>query len=284
MAVYIHQGSRIITQGITGRAGRFFTERCLGYAAGRACFVAGVNPAKAGGEIFGLPIYASVREAAAATGATVSVIYVPPPAAAGAILEAAQAGLALVVCPVQGIPVKDMLHVRAQMRAIAAASGRHTLLLGPGSPGVISPGQVAAGIMPAHIHKPGRVGIVSHSGTLAWEAAAQLGALGLGQSSAVGLGAEPVGGLGYLDVLQAFHADADTDAVVMLGSAAGRGEIDAALWWRQHMRKPLVAYIAGAASGDAAAAAKLEVLRGCGAAVTGNPSEIGHLARQALCG
>ena len=297
MSVYINAASRIITQGITGRAGRLYTERCLRYAAGRECFVAGVHPAKTGQEIFGLPIYASVREAAAATGATVSVIYVPPAAAAAAIMEAVEADVELVICLTHGVPVRDMLQVRSRMRAREAAGARATLLLGPDSPGIISPGALNIGGLPDSIHRPGRIGVVSRSGTLACEAVLQLREHGLGQSSVVGLGGDIIGGLDFVDVMRAFNDDEGTDAVVMIGEIGGRGEIDAALWCREHMDKPVIAFIAGAAApvgrrlghGGAfiarptdSAAAKKQALQECGVHVACDPWDIGALAARVV--
>ncbi|TXH87961.1 MAG: succinate--CoA ligase subunit alpha, partial [Rhodoferax sp.] len=190
MSIYINKDTKVITQGITGKTGQFHTEKCQEYANGKNCFVAGVNPKKAGESIFNIPIYASVKEAATQTGATVSVIYVPPAGAADAIWEAVEADLDLAICITEGIPVRDMLEVRNKMKAKEAAGGKKTLLLGPNCPGLITPDEVKIGIMPGHIHKKGRVGVVSRSGTLTYEAVAQLTELGIGQSSAVGIGGD----------------------------------------------------------------------------------------------
>lgn len=207
MSIYVNKDTKVITQGITGKTGQFHTEKCIEYANGKHCFVAGVNPKKAGEKIFDVPIYATVKEAAQQTGATVSVIYVPPAGAAAAIWEAVEADLDFVICITEGIPVKDMLEVRSKMRAKEAAGGKKTLLLGPNCPGIITPEEIKIGIMPGHIHKKGRVGVVSRSGTLTYEAVAQLTELGIGQSSAVGIGGDPINGLKHIDVMKAFNDD-----------------------------------------------------------------------------
>lgn len=245
MSIYVDQNTKVITQGITGRTGRFHTEHCMAYANGRACFVAGVNPNKAGETIFDIPIYATVKEATQATGANVSVIYVPPAGAADAIWEAVEADLDMVVCITEGIPIHDMLVVRNKMRRKEEAGGKKTLLLGPNCPGIIVPGEIKIGIMPAHIHQKGRVGVVSRSGTLTYEAVAQLSELGLGQSTAVGIGGDPINGLKHIDVMRAFNDDPQTDAVVMIGEIGGNDETEAAFWCKAHMQKPVVGFIAG---------------------------------------
>jgi len=288
MSILINKDTKVITQGITGKTGQFHTRMCREYANGRAGFVAGVNPKKAGEDFEGIPIYASVREAKASTGATVSVIYVPPAGAAAAIWEAAEAGLDLVICITEGIPVRDMVEVRERMRR----ENRHTLLLGPNCPGVITPEELKIGIMPGHIHRKGRIGVVSRSGTLTYEAVGQLTELGLGQSSAVGIGGDPVNGLKHIDVLRLFNEDPDTDAVVMIGEIGGSDEETAALWAKEHMKKPIVGFIAGVTApegkrmghagaivsgGKGTAQEKLEVMSDCGIRVTKNPSEMGKL-------
>src|SRR5262250_2215757 len=218
MSILINKNTRVITQGITGKTGQFHTRACRDYANGREAFVAGVNPKKAGEDFEGIPIYASVKDAKEATSATVSVIYVPPPGAAAAIDEAVDAGLDLVVCITEGIPVRDMIRTRYKMQ------GKRTLLLGPNCPGVITPDEIKIGIMPGHIHRKGRVGVVSRSGTLTYEAVAQLTEVGLGQSSAVGIGGDPVNGLKHIDVLRLFNEDPETDAVIMVGEIGGSDE------------------------------------------------------------
>ena len=241
MSILINQNSRVITQGITGKTGQFHTHTSRDYANGQACYVAGVNPRKAGQDFEGIPIYGTVVEAKQQTGATVSVVYVPPAGAAAAILEAVEAKLDLVICITEGIPVKDMIELRHKMRS----ANSQTLLLGPNCPGVITPDELKIGIMPGHIHKKGRIGVVSRSGTLTYEAVAQLTELGLGQSTAVGIGGDPVNGLKHIDVLKLFNEDKDTDAVVMIGEIGGTDEEAAAVWAKDHMSKPVVGFIAG---------------------------------------
>ena len=246
MSIFINKDTKVITQGITGKTGQFHTEKCQEYANGKNCFVAGVNPKKAGESIFNIPIYASVKEAASTTGATVSVIYVPPAGAAAAIWEAVEADLDLAICITEGIPVRDMLEIRNRMRAKEAAGGKRTLLLGPNCPGLITPDEIKIGIMPGHIHRKGRIGVVSRSGTLTYEAVAQLTEIGLGQSSAVGIGGDPINGLKHIDVMKAFNDDPDTDAVIMIGEIGGSAEEEAAEWIKAHGTKPVAGFIAGA--------------------------------------
>lgn len=297
MSILINKDTKVITQGITGKTGQFHTEKCLEYANGRNCFVAGVNPKKAGEKIFDIPIFATVKEAKEATGATVSVIYVPPAGAADAIWEAVEADLDLVICITEGIPVRDMLIVRNKMKHKVAAGGKETLLLGPNCPGVITPDELKIGIMPGHIHKKGRIGVVSRSGTLTYEAVAQLTELGLGQSTAVGIGGDPINGLKHLDVMKMFNDDPDTDAVIMIGEIGGTDEVDAAMWCKEHFKKPVVGFIAGVtappgkrmghagaiiSTGAETAEAKLEIMEACGFKVTRNPSEMGKLLKSLL--
>ena len=231
MSILVDRNTKVITQGITGKTGQFHTRMCRDYANGKNCFVAGVNPKKPGEDFEGIPIFATVREAKQATGATVSVIYVPPPFAAAAIDEAVDAGLDLVICITEGIPVRDMIQTRYRMQ------GKKTLLLGPNCPGVITPDEIKIGIMPGHIHRKGRIGVVSRSGTLTYEAVAQITELGLGQSSAIGIGGDPVNGLKHLDVLRLFNDDPDTDAVVMIGEIGGTDEEAAAQWVKEQHEK-----------------------------------------------
>ncbi len=297
MSIFINKDTRVITQGITGKTGQFHTKGCRAYANGKTCFVAGVNPKKAGESLEGIPIFASVKEAAGQTGATVSVIYVPPAGAADAIWEAVQAELDLVICITEGIPVKDMLMVKNRMAQKEAQGGKKTLLLGPNCPGLITPDEIKIGIMPGHIHRKGRVGVVSRSGTLTYEAVAQLTELGLGQSSAVGIGGDPINGLKHIDVMQAFNADPDTDAVIMIGEIGGPDEADAARWCKANMRKPIVGFIAGVTApagkrmghagalisgGADTAEAKLAIMEECGFTVTRNPSEMARLLKNLL--
>ena len=297
MSILINKNTRVITQGITGKTGQFHTEKCQEYANGKACFVAGVNPKKAGESIFDIPIYGSVKDAAAQTGATVSVIYVPPAGAAAAIWEAVDADLDLVICITEGIPVRDMLEVRNRMKRKVASGGKETLLLGPNCPGLITPDEIKIGIMPGHIHRKGRVGVVSRSGTLTYEAVAQLTEIGLGQSTAVGIGGDPINGLKHIDIMRLFNDDPDTDAVIMIGEIGGPDEAEAAQWCKDHMKKPVVGFIAGVTApagkrmghagalisgGADTADAKLAIMEECGFTVTRNPSEMAKLLKGLL--
>jgi len=294
MSILINKDTKIITQGITGKTGQFHTEKCIEYANGKNCFVAGVNPKKAGEKIFDVPIFASVKEAKQATGATVSVIYVPPAGAADAIWEACEADLDLAICITEGIPVRDMLVVRNKMKQKEAKGGKKTLLLGPNCPGLITPDEVKIGIMPGHIHKKGRIGVVSRSGTLTYEAVAQLTEIGLGQSSAVGIGGDPINGLKHIDVMKMFNDDPDTDAVIMIGEIGGPDEADAARWCKDNMKKPIVGFIAGVTApagkrmghagalisgGADTADAKLAIMEECGFKITRDPSVMGKLLK-----
>ena len=297
MSILINKDTKVITQGITGKTGQFHTEKCQEYANGKNCFVAGVNPKKAGEQIFGIPIFGSVKDAAAETGATVSVIYVPPAGAAAAIWEACEADLDLAICITEGIPVRDMLEVRNRMKRKVEAGGKETLLLGPNCPGLITPDEIKIGIMPGHIHRKGRIGVVSRSGTLTYEAVAQLTEIGLGQSSAVGIGGDPINGLKHVDVMRLFNDDPDTDAVIMIGEIGGPDEAEAAQWCKEHMKKPVVGFIAGVTApagkrmghagalisgGADTADAKLAIMEECGFKVTRNPSEMARLLKSLL--
>jgi len=293
MSILINKNTKVITQGITGKTGQFHTRMCRDYANGANCFVAGVNPKKAGENFEGIPIYASVADAKAQTGATASVIYVPPAGAAAAIWEAVEAQLDLVICITEGIPVRDMIEVKDRMRK----ANSKTVLVGPNCPGLITPDEIKIGIMPGHIHRKGRIGVVSRSGTLTYEAVGQLSELGLGQSSAVGIGGDPVNGLKHIEVLQLFNDDPDTDAVVMIGEIGGSDEEAAALWAKDNMKKPLVGFIAGVTAppgkrmghagaiisgGKGTAQEKLEIMSACGITVTKDPSEMGRLLKKAI--
>jgi succinyl-CoA synthetase alpha subunit len=293
MSILINRNTKVITQGITGKTGQFHTRGCRDYANGINAYVAGVNPRRAGENFEGIPIFANVAEAKKQTGANVSVIYVPPEGAAAAIWEACEADLDLVVCITEGIPVRDMIEVRDRMRRM----GKKTLLLGPNCPGVITPDELKIGIMPGHIHLKGRIGVVSRSGTLTYEAVGQLTELGLGQSSAVGIGGDPVNGLKHIDVLRLFNDDPDTDAVVMIGEIGGSDEEEAALWARDNMKKPIVGFIAGVTApegkrmghagaiisgGKGTAQEKLAVMEACGIRTTKNPAEMGKLLKSVL--
>jgi len=297
VSILIDRNTRVITQGITGKTGQFHTRICRDYANGRECFVAGVNPKKAGEDFEGIPIFASVREAAKSTGATVSVIYVPPAGAAAAIWEAVEAELDLAICITEGIPVRDMLEIKSRMRDRESKGGKKTLLLGPNCPGLITPDEIKIGIMPGHIHRRGRIGVVSRSGTLTYEAVAQITEVGLGQSSAVGIGGDPINGLKHIDIMKLFNDDPGTDAVIMIGEIGGSDEADAARWCKEHMTKPVVGFIAGVTAppgkrmghagalisgGADTADAKLAVMEESGFTVTRDPSEMGRLMRALL--
>jgi succinyl-CoA synthetase alpha subunit len=291
MSILINKDSKVITQGITGKTGQFHTKMCRDYANGKNCFVAGVTPGKGGQDFEGIPIYNTVADAKSATGATVSVIYVPPPYAAAAIDEAVEAGIEFVICITEGIPVRDMIKTRYKMQ------GKKTLLLGPNCPGLITPDEIKIGIMPGHICRKGRIGVVSRSGTLTYEAVGQLTALGLGQSSAVGTGGDPVNGLKHIDVLKMFNDDPETDAVIMIGEIGGSDEETAAQWVKANMKKPVVGFIAGVTAppgkrmghagaiisgGKGTAQEKLAVMEACGIKVTKNPAKMGELLKSVL--
>ena len=291
MSILVDKNTRVMTQGITGKTGQFHTRAGRDYANGRNCYVAGVNPRKAGEDFDGIPIYGSVKDAKKATGATVSVIYVPPPFAAAAIDEAVDADLDLVICITEGIPVRDMIRTKYRMQ------GKRTLLVGPNCPGVITPDEIKIGIMPGHIHKKGPVGVVSRSGTLTYEAVGQLMEVGLGQSSCVGIGGDPVNGLKHVDVLRMFNDDPQTEAVIMVGEIGGSDEEIAARWAKDHMKKPIVGFIAGITAppgkrmghagaiisgGKGTAQEKLAVMEECGIKVTRNPAEMGRTLKSIL--
>jgi succinyl-CoA synthetase alpha subunit len=291
MSILINKNSRVMTQGITGKTGQFHTKMGKEYANGENCYVAGVTPKKGGQSYEGIPIFETVKEAREKTGANVSVIYVPPPYAAAAINEAVEAGLELVICITEGIPVRDMIRTHYKMQ------GKKTLLVGPNCPGVITPDEIKIGIMPGHIHKKGPVGVVSRSGTLTYEAVGQLMEAGLGQSSCVGIGGDPVNGLKHIDVLKMFNDDPQTEAVVMVGEIGGTNEEEAARWVKANMKKPVVGFIAGVTAppgkrmghagaiisgGKGTAEEKLAVMEECGIKTTKNPAEMGKLLKSVL--
>jgi len=293
MSILINNNTRVVTQGITGKTGQFHTRMSRDYANGRNCFVAGVNPKKAGEDFEGIPIYASVKEAKEKQGVNTSVIYVPPPFAAAAIWEAVDADLDLVICITEGIPVRDMIEVKDRMRK----HNKTAILVGPNCPGVITPDEIKIGIMPGHIHKKGRVGVVSRSGTLTYEAVGQLMELGIGQSTCVGIGGDPVNGMKHIDVMKLFNDDPETDAVIMVGEIGGSDEETAALWVKDNMKKPVVGFIAGVTApagkrmghagaiisgGKGTAQEKLEVMQACGIKVTRNPAEMGKTLKALL--
>jgi len=281
MSILVNKETRLVVQGITGREGTFHTRQMKDYGTN---VVAGVTPNKGGTVHEGTPVFDTVAQAVAATGANVSVIYVPPAFGADAIMEAAEAGIGLIVCITEGIPTVDM------MRAFDFVKKRGTRLIGPNCPGVITPGECKVGIMPAHIHRPGRIGVVSRSGTLTYEAVHQLTQLGLGQSTCVGIGGDPIIGLRFVDVLRLFQADPDTDAVVMIGEIGGTDEEIAATFVKQEMTKPVIGFVAGRtappgrrmghagaiiAGGKGTAAEKMEAMRAAGMHVVESPADIG---------
>ena len=297
MSILINKDTKVITQGITGKTGQFHTRGCQAYANGQNCFVAGVNPKKAGESFEGIPIHATVKEAKAATGATVSVIYVPPAGAAAAIWEAVEADLDLTICITEGIPVKDMLEVRNRMLKKEAAGGKKTLLLGPNCPGLITPGASKVGIIPGRICMPGPVGVVSRSGTLTYEIVNLLTKAGIGQSTCVGIGGDPINGTNFIDALAAFEADPQTKVVAMMGEIGGTDEQEAAEYVRTKMTKPVVGFIAGQTappgrrmghagaiiSGSAGTAAeKIEAFEKAGMGVAKRPLDFVELVKARL--
>ncbi len=291
MSILINKNSRVIVQGLTGKTGAFHTEMSMNYAFGKECYVGGVTPKKGGTTFLNLPVFNTVKEAKDQTGANVSVIYVPPPFAAAAIDEAVEAGIEFVICITEGIPVEDMLRTRYKMQ------GKNTILLGPNCPGIITPDELKIGIMPGHIHKKGSIGVVSKSGTLTYEAASQLAEFGLGQSTVVGVGGDPINGLKHIDVLKMFNDDPETEAVIMVGEIGGNDEETAARWVKENMKKPVVGFIAGVTAppgkrmghagaiisgGKGTAQEKLAVMEECGITVTRNPAEIGKTLKSVL--
>lgn len=288
MSIFVDRRSRVLFQGFTGRHATFHAQEAIELGTN---VVGGVTPGKGGQVHLGLPVFDTVAEAVAATGADVSGIFVPPPFAADAALEAIDAGISVAVLVADGIPVQDMIRVKRYL------IGRETILVGPNSPGVITPGECKVGIMPSHIHRPGRIGVVSRSGTLNYEAVSQLVALGLGQSTCVGIGGDPINGVDFVTCLQAFEEDPDTDAVVMIGEIGGPQELEAARWAAANMRKPVVAFVAGSSApagrrmGHAGAVvagesdtavAKMDAIEALGLLVARNPAEIGRTVARAL--
>ncbi len=282
MSILINKNTKILVQGITGKHGSFHAEQCLAYG---SQIVAGVTPGKGGTRFMDkVPIFNSVAEAKEKTGATVSMLFVPPAFAADAIAESVDADLDLIVAITEGIPVNDMLKVKHYMK------GKRTRLIGPNCPGVITPGECKIGIMPGHIHKPGSVGVLSRSGTLTYEAVYQLSQRGIGQSSCVGIGGDPVNGTNFIDVLDLFNKDAGTEAVIMIGEIGGTAEENAATWIKKNMKKPVVAFIAGSAAppgrrmghagaiisgGKGTAAAKFAALEEAGVTICRSPADLG---------
>jgi succinyl-CoA synthetase alpha subunit len=288
VAIWVDEKTRLVVQGITGREGQFHALGCRDYG---TQVVAGVTPGKGGQAVEGIPVFDSVAEAREATGCNASMVFVPPPFAADAIMEAADAGVELVVCITEGIPVRDMLKVKAFLK------GWPTRLLGPNCPGIISPGLGKIGIMPGHIHQRGPVGVVSRSGTLTYEAVWQLSNVGLGQSTCVGIGGDPIHGTSFIDVLEGFADDSQTEAVILIGEIGGSAEEEAAAWIQERFDRPVVGFIAGrtappgrrmghagaiVAGGKGTAKEKMQALAAAGIAVVESPAELGSTVARAL--
>lgn len=295
MSILVDKNTKIICQGITGKSGLFHSQQCRAYAKehrpGEDVFVGGCTPGKGGTEIDGFPVFNTVEEAVKKTGANCSLIFVPPPFAADAILEAADAGIALIVCITEGIPVLDMARVK---RAMVTSKSR---LIGPNCPGIITPGVAKIGIMPGYIHKIGSVGLISKSGTLTYEASWQLGNIGMGQTTAVGIGGDPIIGTTYIDLLQMFEADPKTESLLMIGEIGGNAEIQAAEYIKSHVTKPVAAFIAGATAppgkrmghagaiisgGSGTAAEKQAALEAAGVVVAQSPADMGTAVKRAI--
>jgi succinyl-CoA synthetase alpha subunit len=288
LSVLVDKNTRLVVQGITGKEGTFHTLQMIDYG---TRVVGGVTPGKGGSTHENVPVFNTVEDAVRETGANASVIYVPPAFAADAIMEAADAGIPLVVCITEGIPVADMVKVREYLR------DKNTRMIGPNCPGIISPGKCKIGIMPGHIHREGRIGVVSRSGTLTYEAVGQLTALGLGQSTAIGIGGDPIIGTNHTDALRMFEADDETDAIVMIGEIGGTAEEDAAEYARENVKKPIVAFIAGQTAppgrrmghagaiisgGKGTAAEKMKALTEAGIRVVESPADIGRAIQDLL--
>ena len=288
MSILVNKQTRVLTQGITGATGQFHTRACKEYG---TQMVAGVTPGKGGTAYEGIPIFDTVERAVKETGANATVIYVPPPFAADAILEAAASDIPLIICITEGVPVRDMVKVKRYL------VGRSSQLLGPNCPGTITPGECKIGIMPGHIHQPGSIGVVSRSGTLTYEAVDQLTRLGMGQSTCVGIGGDPVHGFEFVDVLKMFNQDAGTQAVVMIGEIGGSAEEEAADWIKANMKKPVVGFIAGQTAppgkrmghagaiisgGKGTAKEKIEAMKQAGIRMASSPAAIGKTMQEAL--
>lgn len=291
MGILIDENTKVITQGITGKAGRFHTEQCIAYG---SQFVGGVTPGKGGEQLFGLPVFDTVLEAKKATGCDASIIFVPAAYAAEAIIEAEEAAISLIVCITEGIPVRDMLEVAQIMRR-----SKTSRLIGPNCPGIIVPGKCKIGIMPAYIHRPGQVAILSRSGTLTYEAVWQTTQLGLGQSACIGIGGDPLNGTSFVDLLNLLEHDPHTKAILLIGEIGGSAEEEAAAWIGRHGNKPVAAFIAGEtapagrrmghagaiiAGGQGTASAKIEAMRQSGVMIAESPAAMGEAVQRALRG